>query len=333
MRSFRSKPVGWMNDSYRHSLAARGIRSYNAVKFKFVDGPPAERIRLNFKFVDNPPENIPVKILTGDKAGTAKVRIQIGDVPSEPVMKPSSLPRFQPITPETADPEKVRVALKDLPARDRGRVYDKSHIRRLVGKVKDAVRIEDFRPDSSFKQRVDEEFLPEDTDESKKIKLPMKHRLSKSEKAIQILEKKGQLTRGSDGAWDEESLERVRVLRAADDPLAGTDEKQVWEQIKVIMSKLEDRPKIERRPYAMVLGEPVSRIDTSDVTGGEKWKHKEVEPFETIVSVQDPALEWGKKALKKQKPEDTSFSEWKERVKAENEFYDRQEAFKKLQKV
>lgn len=33
MRSFRAKPVGWQHDSYRHSLAAKGIPTrYNAFK-------------------------------------------------------------------------------------------------------------------------------------------------------------------------------------------------------------------------------------------------------------------------------------------------------------
>ena len=32
MKSFRSKPSGWQNDSARHSLAAKGIRTYNARK-------------------------------------------------------------------------------------------------------------------------------------------------------------------------------------------------------------------------------------------------------------------------------------------------------------
>jgi len=33
MRSFRAKPIGWQHDSYRHSLAAKGVRTrYNAFK-------------------------------------------------------------------------------------------------------------------------------------------------------------------------------------------------------------------------------------------------------------------------------------------------------------
>ncbi len=33
MRSFRAKPIGWQHESYRHSLAAKGVRTrYNAFK-------------------------------------------------------------------------------------------------------------------------------------------------------------------------------------------------------------------------------------------------------------------------------------------------------------
>lgn len=39
MRSFRSKPVGWRNESYRHYLAAKGVRtSYMKLKQKYQQG-------------------------------------------------------------------------------------------------------------------------------------------------------------------------------------------------------------------------------------------------------------------------------------------------------
>jgi len=42
MRSFRSKPVGWRGESYRHSLAARG---YHAKKLKGFEQAQLRRIR------------------------------------------------------------------------------------------------------------------------------------------------------------------------------------------------------------------------------------------------------------------------------------------------
>jgi len=36
MRSFRSKPVGWQNESYRHYLAAKGVKTYLAPKWRQV---------------------------------------------------------------------------------------------------------------------------------------------------------------------------------------------------------------------------------------------------------------------------------------------------------
>lgn len=46
MRSFRSKPVGWRNESYRHSLAARG---YTAKKLKGYEQAQLRRIRGEIK--------------------------------------------------------------------------------------------------------------------------------------------------------------------------------------------------------------------------------------------------------------------------------------------
>lgn len=305
MKSFRSKPVGWMNESYRHALAARGIKSYSAVKFKFVEGPPAEQIGPT------------VRVQTGKAAGDALVRVQVGEK-VDPTILRSKVVRSE----SDLNRVDVKKALDEMPARDRGGVYDHGGLRRLIGKVKEKVQFEDLR--LVDKREIEDEFLPPEFMEDREI----------SSKAAAILEEKGQLLRDKDEELLPKSKERLAVLRAADDPL-GTDDVQARRQLSLVMSQLDapEGPRIERRPYAMVLGKPVSRIDTSDVTfHGSRAKMRLQKVLETLGK--DVARKPGFTMLAgSKKPEDVSSKEWKAQLKAQKDFFDRQKALKELQDV
>lgn len=63
MRSFRSKPTGWQNDSYRHYLAAKGISSTQ--KRYYAHG-----------LLDNLPAELEVKMLKERRAAELRGRVQ-----------------------------------------------------------------------------------------------------------------------------------------------------------------------------------------------------------------------------------------------------------------
>ncbi len=307
MSSFRAKPIGWRGESYRHYLAAKGFKT--------------KAFGREFEFqrdVDLPDRQIgpTVRVQTGRHAGDALLRVQVGER-VEPVMRPSDVTRFQSSLDDPLKKQEVKKALEQLPVSDRGRVFDRGRLRRLVGKVKEKVRFEDLRPVD--KGEIEDEFLPIEPFEERGV----------SAKAIDILEAKGQLTRDKEGKLDEESLRRVRVLMAADDPL-GTEDEEARRQLAVVMSKLDDpeRPQIERKPYAEVLGELVERIETGAVTSrGPRAKvllqrvlRAKLQPeFTTLVGTEKPA--------------DVSAKVWKEIVQKQKDFFDRQKAIKELEAV
>lgn len=262
MRSFRSKPVGWRGESYRHYLAAKGFSTVRDDRLGF----PFIKISKNgnHKEYIAPDEQVgpTIHVETGKDPW---VRVRIGDE-LEPVM---SRPEegFKPVTPETADKEKVRKAVLAM---------DRIPVKRsALSLLRDKVRVEDFRPVD--KSKVEE-----------------------------ILEKNKVLDEG-----------QREMLKAFEPGTAN---------VAVVEKQLEDQdaPRIERRPYATVLGKPVERIDTSDVTYrgprlkimAERLVGRRPEFTATVLAVPE----------KKDK-------RFKEQLEKESAFVERQKAIKELKQI
>lgn len=365
MSSFRSKPVGWRGESYRHYLAAKGVKtSYDVVKvfgkeFTFERGeePPNPQIGPTVK-VRSGIDAVRIPLPSGERlvelrrkgkglstivVDDPSVRVIVGESGSQkPVVVPKSVERFH----LSLDEEEVRKALEKVgPGKES-----------LLSKLRHKVRVETDEdvPVELVEKVIADHGVPlhefaregvEEKDFGHDVNVTRARALQKlsfgpAKDALDILERKGLLAamenrtvvRGEvfdrkpkSGEQSEADVLQETLLAAED--VGG--EKAVRRHLKVIKKRLAD---------VEVAGLGKESFTTPVVKGaltqkGELRKKPPMVTRERIVTrdVGFPVLR--DLVDTKKKPVDMSKAEWTEEKLLQKQFFDRQKALKELQSL